>query len=125
VTDLTSSFIRSVPDASTDPGRTGGESVHTHGLGTYNVSDHTHGAGTYQVVLRQGYEPEGGSWSPYVEQGTYPVSGNSGPGGGGTISGTSGEGSSLPTYYELAFIMRLQRRKGYRKLYQDGRRRSG
>ncbi len=104
--DLRDSFIVGA-GSSYDVNDIGGSSTHKHDAGGYSASNHTHGAGNYEVVLEQGYNPEGGNWSPYVEKGTYPISGTSGLDGEGTISGTSGDGSSLPPYFALAYIMRL------------------
>jgi len=105
--DLTSKFIKSVPDNLTDPGLAGGSTTHDHGSGSYTAAAHTH---TYSGTTNQ--PPSCGEWAGdagCIAPGkhTHTYSGTTDPGGGGSISGTSGEGSSLPPYYELAFIMKL------------------
>lgn len=107
--DLTSKFIRSVPNASTDPGSTSGSSTHTHSAGSYTASSHTHSfSGTtggpsqdYCCICSCGGDHVAG----YNH--THTLSGTTSSGGGGSISGTSAAASSLPPYYELAFIMKL------------------
>jgi len=105
--DLTSKFIKSVPDNLTDPGLAGGSTTHDHGSGSYTAAAHTH---TYSGTTNQ--PPSCGEWAGdagciATGKHTHTYSGTTDPGGGGSISGTSGEGSSLPPYYELAFIMKL------------------
>ncbi|MHC4458351.1 MAG: hypothetical protein ACYS0I_14940 [Planctomycetota bacterium] len=105
--DLTSRFIRSVPNSSTDPGSTGGSLTHSHAPGSYSASSHTHPfsgtTGGPSNQTQRGHDPV-----PCAhENHTHTISGTTSGGGGGTISGTSGESSSLPLYYELAFIMKL------------------
>ena len=107
--DLTSQFIRSVPNSSTDPGSTGGSSTHTHSAGSYSASNHSH---TYSGTT----DPE--SKDPYCcicscggdsvasKEHTHDFSGTTSSASGGTVSGTSGAGNSLPPFYELDFIMR-------------------
>ena len=107
--DLTSKFIRSVPNASTDPGSTGGSSTHTHSGGSYTAASHTH---TYSGTTSEHTADDccAGSvdaWIHYTKIHSHTYSGTTGSGGGGAISGTSAEASSLPPYYELAFIMKL------------------
>jgi hypothetical protein len=105
--DLTSRFIRSVPDSTTDPGSTGGSSTHSHAPGSYSASSHSHSySGTTSTPSS---ETERGSQDGAAAHRyhSHTISGTTSGGGGGSISGTSGESSSLPLYYELAFIMKL------------------
>lgn len=106
--DLTSRFVVSVPNASTDPGATGGTTTHTHAGGSYTAASHTHTySGTTSAfgwnVRREGDQWDSGSTGTH----SHSYSGTTSGGGGGSIAGTSGDGSSLPPYYELAFIMKL------------------
>ncbi len=107
--NLTARFIRSVPDSATDPGRTGGStSGHTHGGGSYSAASHTH---TFSGTTDRTDDLETAASDD--EQvcaritHTHEFSGITGSGAGGAISGTSGEASGLPPFFELAFIMRL------------------
>lgn len=105
--DLTSRFIRSVPNASTNPGSTGGSSTHTHGAGSYSASAHTHTysgtTGGPSDTTQRGDKPEHCASTTH----THTYSGTTNSGGGGSITGTSAGASSLPPYFELAFIMKL------------------
>jgi len=107
--DLTSRFIRSVPNASTEPGSTGGSATHTHSAGSYSSASHTHtySGTTSEYTADQCCAGSVDAWILYTKKHTHTYSGTTEPGGGGAISGTSGDGSSLPPYYELAFIMKL------------------
>jgi len=96
---LTSRFIRSVPNSSTDPGSTGGSSTHTHAAGSYSGSGHSH---TYSgTTSHQEINGDGGTkdvkWNS-VGPHSHTYSGSTNVDGGGSISGTSGETSSLPSY---------------------------
>ena len=110
--DLTDKFIKSVPNGSTDPGATGGASTHTHETGNYAFPNHIHefathgsrtGDGDNYCFIYDGmiYGAEGhGTSGPALVNYTKTA-------GGGAITGTSASASSLPPYYELAFIMKL------------------
>jgi len=107
--NLISRFIRSIPDASTDPGSTGGFSNHSHGSGSYSGAGHSH---SYSGTTSQGGNveyccSENMKQVPSRNTHTHTYSGTTSGGGGGAVSGTSGEGSSLPPYFALAFIMKL------------------
>jgi hypothetical protein len=107
--DLTSRFIRSVPNSSTDPGSTGGSLTHSHAPGSYSASSHVHPFSVttstpsteYCCICSCGTDRVAGNDHRHTFSGSTDLE------GGGDISGTSGGASSLPTYYELAFIMRL------------------
>ena len=105
--DLTSRFIRSVPNASTDPGLIGGSTTHTHSGGSYSAGGHSH---TYSGTTSQGdaieYCNSGSQQVPARITHRHTYSGTTSSIGGGTVSGTSGNGNSLPPFFELAFIMR-------------------
>lgn len=107
--DLTSRFIRSVPNSSTDPGSTGGSTTHSHGAGSYSASSHTHSYSgtTSEYTADSCCAGSVDAWIRYTNIHSHTYSGTTSSSGGGAISGTSDDGSSLPPYYELAFIMKL------------------
>lgn len=82
-------------------GNTGGATTHTHGVGSYAVGSHTHTLTTYgmtsgtvtdcYVARREPHTP-----GDLTTSSTQP-----------SFSGTSGDASSLPPYYALAYIMKL------------------
>ncbi|HUU83170.1 MAG TPA: hypothetical protein VM243_06660 [Phycisphaerae bacterium] len=105
--DLTSRFIRSVPNASTDPGSTGGSPTHTHGAGGYEGLNHTHAySGTTSQASTVEYCNSGSQQVPAHVVHTHTYSGTTNSAGAGSITGTSAPADSLPPYYELAFIMK-------------------
>ena len=106
--DLTSKFIRSVTNASTDPGSTGGSATHAHSAGSYSASSHTHtysgSTSTYNWnVRREGDQWDSGSTGTH----SHTYSGTTSSSVGGAISGISDSANSLPPYYALAFIMKI------------------
>ena len=106
--DLTSRFVMSVPNASTDPGATGGSSAHTHGPGSYSGAGHTHTYHGQTSVFHWNVRREGDQWdSGSTGTHSHSYSGTTDPVGAGSITGTSGEAANLPPYYVVAFIMRL------------------
>lgn len=97
-------------------GNTGGSTTHTHDAGSYAASSHTHGFttgnesdGRYLTAESSGTPDRicGGDGSCPVKRWPHTHSGTTNSGGGGAIAGTSGQASSLPPYYALAFIMKL------------------
>ena len=112
VPDLRGRMIRGASD-SVPAGSTGGSETHTHSISgtvgetTLSVKQmprHTHPAAASYLIYSAGNVP--------VDSGNYrhaasdaPAAGNSEP-HTHTISGASGEASSLPPYYALAYIMR-------------------
>jgi hypothetical protein len=107
--DLTSRFIRSVPNGATDPCSTGGFATHDHGSESYIVSSHTHSApsGTHKHPFRAVVSNAGGidpAWSD--TESSAPGTGVTGD-GGDAVTGRSTDENHLPPYYELAFIMKL------------------
>ena len=107
--DLTSRFIRSVPNSSTEPGSVGGSPTHSHSAGSYSAASHTHSYSgtTSEYTADQCCAGSVDAWIRYTKIHSHTYSGTTDPGGGGNISGISGQASNLPTYYELAFIMKL------------------
>ncbi|MEK6714813.1 MAG: hypothetical protein AABY43_02045 [Candidatus Omnitrophota bacterium] len=112
--DLRDKFVKSIPNSTANPGATGGASAHNHSiavdshvLSIAEIPQHTHyyntrnanGWGSGQFM--QGSN-EGGSY-PYSTLDSSSVGG----GGGHSHTASSANASSLPPYYELAFIMKL------------------
>lgn len=105
--DLTSMFIRSIPNALTEPGLIGGSLTHSHSAGSYTASSHTHSySGTTDSGGGNHCSDKGGSCSHISTKAhTHTCSGTTNSGGGGSISGASAEANNLPPYFALAFIM--------------------
>ena len=104
--DLRDKFVKSIPNNTANPGATGGASIHSHDAGGYTAPNHTH---TYS-----GQTNKGDQWiaPPGYGQGgenthSHSYSGTTSNAGAGAVTGTSANASSLPPYYELAFIVKL------------------
>lgn len=104
--DLTSRFIMSVPDSSTNPGVTGGSSTHNHGAGSYASPSHTHTGSSGSASDRRWVDDNSGGSDHWVSGENHNHSFNVNSGGGGTISGSSSEANHIPPYYALAFIIK-------------------
>lgn len=110
VPDLRGRMIRGASD-SVPAGSTGGSETHTHSisgtvgattLSTSQMPSHTHSVPNQTGLNTNGYHLDGWSWGNPL---------NTDSAGGSqphthTLDGASGEASSLPPYYTLAYIMR-------------------
>ena len=110
VPDLRGLFIRGASDAH-PAGSTGGSETHLHGLSgtvgettlsTNQMPSHTHRVPNQTGLNTNGTHIDGWSWGNPL---------NTDSAGGSqphthTLDGASGEASSLPPYYTLAYIMR-------------------
>lgn len=121
-TSLLGKFIKSVPDAVTNPGTTGGSDsitltsanlpahTHTFTTGAASPSTHTHTLGYVINAVTSGGAPASGSGYYYINSCTTP--GATDEGGSHTHSGTSdstGSGTAFdnrPAFAEVAFITR-------------------
>lgn len=92
--NLLDKFLKCVPNGSTDPGGTGGASTHTHGPGSYSVSGTTGNNSASENV-----SSTGSGLLVAKEPHTHPFS--------DSVSGNSASGSSLPPWYEVAWIMKV------------------
>jgi prepilin-type N-terminal cleavage/methylation domain-containing protein len=108
--DLRGRFVMGV-NSGEDPGVTGGSTDHTHGPGSYVVPSHTHtysgytkGVGNVRGNLRTRYHDirEGTSGYEHYYEGATSTSENL------AIIGISASATTLPPYYKLAYIMKMQ-----------------
>lgn len=100
--NLFDKFLVCVPNGTTNPGDTGGAATHTHGAGTYLGPEHNHTGATGANCCRQAWDYTYGTGvTNYIPcNHTHTISND----GTGAVTGTSAAGSSLPPYYEVAFI---------------------
>lgn len=105
--NLTSRFIMSIPNASTDPGAIGGAISHNHDGGSYTAAAHTHSGTTSSSNSKIWIDDNSGGTDYWGTEYTHTHNFTTSSAGGGQISGSSAPESNLPPYYELAFIMKL------------------
>ena len=120
--DLRNKFIKSIPNASTNPGTTGGSATAT--LTEANLPPHTHTGPAHSHNIRylghSGYSGGcnagnlSGGWTTNAPGGwvnwdtsVYAMD-NSGTGPTGAGNGSSSAINISPPYYEIAFIMKME-----------------
>ncbi|MBL7154234.1 MAG: tail fiber protein [Phycisphaerae bacterium] len=108
--NLTDRFIVGAGN-SYSPNDMDGSERHTHPAGEYTAAAHKHHIDLLtleETIFRTDHGGKENQYDAPHSPHYHTVRGDTEDAGGGTVSGTSGEATSLPPYYALAFIMRVR-----------------
>ena len=95
-TDVSATYSNMFIRVNATAGTQGGASVHNHGAGTFAGSAHTHSIPNSIGDNSGGATDTGGGQQYSLDDHTH--NGATGSGGGGAISGTSGNGDNIPPF---------------------------